>query len=112
MKVCPKCGFQDDPAWRNRHFDPHAEIMTWDDFTLKYPELSAKLIDTKFVVLEDQKLVYGRQPYPPKAPRFAVRLTIQEFESRGKSLRLQMEHRNRTVISYSQKPIGPNERLL
>src|SRR3990170_1454528 len=104
MKICPNCGFQDDPAWRNRHYDPHAEIMNWDDFQAKYPEIAKVLEERKTTSWNIGKatLIFGRQPYPPKKPRMAVRLTVQEFAARGHSLRLQLERGSRLLHNYGR----------
>lgn len=31
MKVCPKCGFSDNPKWRHSRFDYDADYMRFDE---------------------------------------------------------------------------------
>ena len=44
MKVCPKCGFRDNPLWRHSRFDYNADYMRWEDFQTEFPEV-AKLLE-------------------------------------------------------------------
>jgi len=31
MRVCPRCGYEDNPLWRNSRFDWNSEYMEWDE---------------------------------------------------------------------------------
>lgn len=50
MRVCPKCGFSDDPLWRHDFFKRDLVYMHKDDFKNNYPELYAKLEREKYVI--------------------------------------------------------------
>ena len=38
MRICPKCGYRDNPLWRGSRYDFNANYMTWED-SLNQPEL-------------------------------------------------------------------------
>jgi len=38
MKVCPNCGYRDNPLWRHSRYDFNADYMRWED-ALEQPEL-------------------------------------------------------------------------
>ena len=44
MKICPKCGFRDNPLWRHSRFDYNADYMSWEDFQTEFPDV-AKLLE-------------------------------------------------------------------
>ena len=79
--VCPKCGFRDDPRWRNTYFDPHTVIMNWDDFEMFYPHLATSLNGPKRVV--ELPYAYERSPLSKWPPKRVIRGTIEEFNARG-----------------------------
>ena len=81
--VCEKCGFRDDPRWRNQYYDPHTSIMNWGDFEVLYPSLFKRLQGP--VWTREGPYIYQRTPakWPP---RFVIRGIVEEFEARGGSL--------------------------
>jgi hypothetical protein len=44
MRICPNCGFRDNPLWRHSRFEFNADYMSWDDFQTEFQEL-AKLLE-------------------------------------------------------------------
>lgn len=43
MKICPKCGYRDNPYWRHSRFDYDADYMRYEDFVQEYPALAMVL---------------------------------------------------------------------
>jgi hypothetical protein len=55
MRVCPKCGYVDNPLWRpSMKFA--MDFMRYEDFKSEYPHLAEKVIHRKFLV--DEPFVY------------------------------------------------------
>jgi hypothetical protein len=46
MRVCPKCGYKDNPQWRHSRFDFNADYMRFDEAE-KIPELEPITKDLK-----------------------------------------------------------------
>jgi len=64
MRVCPECGYQDNPKWKHSRFDFNADYMRFDE-AMKEPELEeiCKLLVDKenFVPVEDGPCVFYRR---------------------------------------------------
>jgi hypothetical protein len=45
MKVCPNCGYQDNPYWRHSRFDFNADYMSWEDFKREFPDFHFALAE-------------------------------------------------------------------
>jgi len=62
MRVCPKCGFEDNPQWRHSRFDFNADYMLFEE-AMKDKELEAVCAFLKdkgnFVPYE----TYASRPY-------------------------------------------------
>jgi hypothetical protein len=40
MKVCPSCGYTDNPYWRHSRFDYNADYMRYEDFREQFPNIT------------------------------------------------------------------------
>lgn len=55
MRICPKCGYEDPPQWKqSMHF--HEDYMPFTDFEMFYPKLAILVLKQKYV--EDKPFVY------------------------------------------------------
>lgn len=45
MRMCPECGYRDNPYWRNSRFDFNAEYMARLDFQREFPKIWEQLKD-------------------------------------------------------------------
>jgi hypothetical protein len=43
MKVCPKCGYRDNPIWLNHQYQLHIEYCFLEQFNEAYPNLTMKM---------------------------------------------------------------------
>jgi hypothetical protein len=43
MRVCPNCGFEEEPIWLNHQWQQHIEYCSIQDFRAYYPALASKL---------------------------------------------------------------------
>ena len=68
MRVCPECGYSDNPLWENCRFKRDLQIMRIEDFKQNYPELAEKverekyLRDGQFVYHKTSKYVLRKEP--------------------------------------------------
>jgi hypothetical protein len=85
--VCLKCGWRDDPRWRNTYFDPHTVLMNWTDFKELYPEMADKFNRWAKTITEGP-YAYERLPKSKWPPKYIVRGIIEEWKARGGTFHL------------------------
>jgi len=56
MRVCPKCGYEDQPIWRHSRYDFNADYCRREEFEEIEPLLSEALSET-------EPLIDGRNIY-------------------------------------------------
>ena len=56
MRVCPKCGYKDDPNWRQSNFKWNADFTEFSNFQQMYPEMAKQILQTKWQ--EDDYFLY------------------------------------------------------
>jgi len=56
MRVCPKCGYEDEPYWRASAFKRYISVAHIDNILLDKPKLAKQLEDLKFA--EDEFYAY------------------------------------------------------
>jgi len=56
MFVCPKCGFEELPCWRNNRWQPYGQICKIHELEVFNPELTKKLKEE--IKVEDQHYYY------------------------------------------------------
>lgn len=90
MKVCPKCGYQDDPMWKPLAWRLYWEYAPLDDFKKGYPQLASLTESTKKFKCEEGNFYYNfedkfyyYQVTTERATRELVRRFPKGFESMG-----------------------------
>ena len=76
MRVCPKCGYVDPPAWRNSKFSPWIEVIHFDDLKRLQPEIAEKL--KKQPRITDEHYEYYKAPKSVYAQRKWIEIAKHE----------------------------------
>jgi hypothetical protein len=58
MRVCPKCGYSDNPLWENCRFKRDLQLMRVEDFKKSYPHLAERIESEKYV--RDGQFLYHK----------------------------------------------------
>lgn len=53
MKVCPRCGYEDQPFWLNHQWQQHIEYCRIEDFKGDYPILASQLTKLGSITSDD-----------------------------------------------------------
>jgi len=92
MRICPECGYEDNPLWENDRFKRDLQVMRLEDFKRQYPHLAQRIENEdyvqegQFVYHKTSQYVLRKEPFEDDEPFW------QNFEA----------HRNRRkeVVDY------------
>jgi len=58
MRVCPKCGYEDNYLWENCRFKRDLQLMRIEDFIKQFPHLSERIKKERYV--RDGQFLYHK----------------------------------------------------
>ena len=89
MRVCPKCGYSDNPLWENCRFKRDLQVMRIEDFKCHYPDLAKRIEEEPYV--QDGQFVYhktGKFYVLRKEPMDFNQPFWENFEAKGRKRKL------------------------
>jgi hypothetical protein len=72
MRVCPKCGYAENPLWQQSRFCANYSFMRKEDFQTEYPETFESLQKTKEHTTQVGNFIYRISKRSPYVKRLEV----------------------------------------